>query len=117
MRSEATTVPAYLDEVPEDRREALEMIRSMIVDLAPEAVEGMEYGMPTYSLDGFLFAFASQKNYMALYLSDTDLLETYRQRFGKLNLGKSCIRFRKLEDLPLEVTRELLQEALKRRFG
>jgi hypothetical protein len=76
----------------------------------------MEYGMPTYSLDGFLFALASQKQYMALYISDTDLLEEYRSRFGELSLGKSCIRFRKLEDFPLDVTEELLQAAVKRRL-
>jgi uncharacterized protein YdhG (YjbR/CyaY superfamily) len=117
MKSEATNVPAYLEEIPEDRREALRKIRSMITSLVPQSEEGMEYGMPTYSLDGFLFALASQKNYMALYISDTDLLEKYRGRFGKLNLGKSCIRFRKLKDLPLDVTEELLQEAVRRRLG
>ena len=117
MRSEATTVPAYLDEVPEDRREALEKIRTMISSLVPQATESMEYGMPTYFLDGFLFALASQKQYMALYISDTDLLEEYRNKFVKLNLGKSCVRFRKLQDLPLDVTEELLQEAVKRRLG
>lgn len=117
MKSEATNVPAYLEEIPEERREALGKIRSMISSLVPQATEGMEYGMPTYSLDGFLFALASQKQYMALYISDTDLLEEYRNRFGKLNLGKSCIRFRKLEDLPLDITEELLQEAVRRRLG
>jgi uncharacterized protein YdhG (YjbR/CyaY superfamily) len=117
MKSEATNVPTYLEEIPEDRREALNKIRLMITTLVPQAVEGMEYGMPTYSLDGFLFAFASQKNYMALYISDTDLLEKYRGRFGKLSLGKSCVRFRKLEDLPLDITEELLKEVVRRRLG
>jgi uncharacterized protein YdhG (YjbR/CyaY superfamily) len=114
MRSEAKTVDAYLSELPEDRRSALTTVRDLIREVAPRAEESMNYGMPTYDQAGPLFAFASQKRYMALYVMDTDLVESYRARLGKLDVGKSCIRFRRIGNLPLDVVEDLLREAVSR---
>ena len=124
VTSAATTVEAYLDSLPPDRRAALEAVRAVIrANLPPGYQEGMQYGMigyyvplerypVTYNKQPLSYAaLASQKNYMALYLMCVYGSETLRQQFeadfaraGKrLSIGKSCVRFKRLDDLPLDV--------------
>ncbi|MFZ4828468.1 MAG: iron chaperone [Phototrophicaceae bacterium] len=90
----------------------LQALRAFIQQTMPTLTEGMDYGMPTYSSDGkWIVALASQKNYMALYM-DMEQVEHHRAELGKLDCGKSCIRFTKLEKLPLDVIATILHETL-----
>jgi uncharacterized protein YdhG (YjbR/CyaY superfamily) len=131
MRSEAKTVEEYLDELTQDRREALAKVRKVIQKNLPGGfVETMNWGMicyevpletfpNTYNKKPLMFAaLASQKNHMAVYLSciysDKEqrewFEEAYRGSGKKIDMGKSCVRFKKLEDLPLD----LIGEAISR---
>ncbi len=124
MRSEATTVDDYLAELPAERRSALAAVRNTILENLPDGYEeGMNWGMIAYQVplerypDTYngqplmLAALASQKNHMAVYLSAVYSDEASRERFeeayratGKrFDVGKSCVRFRRLDDLPLDV--------------
>jgi len=124
MRSEARDVEQYLAELPEDRRHAVQTVRETILASLPEGYEeAMNWGMisyqvplvaypDTYNGQPLLYAaVASQKNHMAVYLSAIYCDETARKEFeaayrdtGKrYDVGKSCVRFRKLDDLPLHV--------------
>lgn len=116
MQSKATTPRAYLDELPEDRRKAIAKLRTLIRQTAPDAVEGMEYGMIVYTMGTLLFGLASQKQYVALY-ADTEVVDAHRHRLGKLNCGKSCIRFRSLDELPLDAVTDILTESYQRRMS
>lgn len=110
VRSEE--VDAYLTGLAPDRREALSEVRAAILDVAPYSVETMKYRMPTYEYrEGVLCSFASQKQYMSLYM-EPDLVEQHRDDFAGLSVGKSCFRFRKLEDLPLGTVKTILRETL-----
>jgi len=130
MRSEATTVEGYLAELPTERREAIEAVRSVILDNLPDGyVESMNWGMiayevpletypETYNKQPLAFAaLASQKNYMAVYLTGIYISDAARDEFEKayratgkrFDVGKSCVRFRKLEDLPLELIGETIE--------
>ncbi|UJA20963.1 DUF1801 domain-containing protein [Thermoleophilia bacterium SCSIO 60948] len=121
MAAKPTTVDEYLAALPDDRREALSQIREEILANLPDGVEeSMSFGMPTYEVplerSGPTYngkplmyaALASQKRYMAAYLTCAYLDESDRQwiesRFAeadkKLDMGKSCLRFRSLDDLP-----------------
>lgn len=115
MKSNATTVPEYLAELPTDRQAALKKVRSVIKKAVPQAKESMQHGMAAYDLDGLLCALASQKNHMALYVCEAEVVEAHRESLGKLNSGKGCIRFAKLEELPLGAISEILQEAAAKR--
>lgn len=127
MRSEATTVSEYLAELPEDRRRAISKVRAAIRKALPKGYEErMQYGMISYVVPSkrlpqtyngqplALASLGSQKNYMALYLNNVYadpsmhewFTEAYRESGRKLDMGKSCVRFRKLDDLPLEVIGE-----------
>ena len=127
MQSSATTVEQYLSELPADRREALENVRSIILDSLPVGYEEvMNWGMITYqvSLESYpdtynkkplmYAALGSQKNHMAVYLTGIYMDEEVHQKFEKAyratgkryDVGKSCVRFRKLDDLPLQLIGE-----------
>ena len=127
MKSSATTIEQYLAELPDDRREAIETVRQLILKNLPEGYEeAMNWGMITYQVPLEVYpdtynkeplmyaALASQKNHMAVYLMGIYMDEESRQDFeaaykatGKrMDVGKSCVRFRKLEDLPLELIGE-----------
>ena len=108
MTSAATTVAAYLKELPEDRRVDLGRLRALIRKTAPDFKEGMKYGMPYYT---DLCAFASQKQNMAFY-ADPPVVDKYRKELGKLSVGKGCIRFRRLKDLPFDVVEKILLDTV-----
>ncbi|KAA3619428.1 MAG: DUF1801 domain-containing protein [Calditrichaeota bacterium] len=122
MHSDAKTVTEYLAELPEERMKALRKVRETILEYLPKGYEEvMDWGMITYQVPLSVYpdtynkkpllyaALASQKNYMAVYLSGIYIDEKKAKKFeeeykatGKrFDCGKSCVRFRKLEDLPL----------------
>jgi Domain of unknown function (DU1801) len=130
--SAATTPDEYIAALPDDRREAVATVREVINrNLPPGYVEGMSYGMiawwvpletfpDTYNGEPLgLAGIASQKNYMSLYLmtvygsveEEAWFKERYAQSGKKLNMGKSCLRFRHLEDVPLDVIGETVARA------
>jgi uncharacterized protein YdhG (YjbR/CyaY superfamily) len=113
MDRRSVEVDAYLEKLEPERRRALEALREIILESALEAEESMKYRMPTYGDDLVVCAMAAQKYYMSLYL-DTELVEKYRSKLDHLNLGKSCVRFRKLEDLPLDVIQKILKETVQK---
>jgi uncharacterized protein YdhG (YjbR/CyaY superfamily) len=114
MRNRTEEVEAYFEALVAERRVALEAVRALILDVAPDAEETMRYRMPTYEVEGALCSLASQKRYMSLYM-DTRVVERHREELKGLSVGKSCIRFRKLEDLPLAIIRQMLEESLRGR--
>ena len=129
MKSSAATVQTYLEELPEDRRAVVEAVRAMVLHNLPEGYrESLGWGMITYEIPlerysdtyngqplGYL-ALAAQKNHYALYLNcvyqDPELEARLREGFEKagkkLDLGKSCLRFKKLDDLPMNVLAEVV---------
>lgn len=97
--------PKHLDD--------LQRLRAFLKEQLPDAIEDMQYNMPTYSKDGqVVVAMASQRHHMSLYM-DMELVEQHRSELGDLNCGKSCIRFKRLDELPLEVIGRILQETVE----
>jgi uncharacterized protein YdhG (YjbR/CyaY superfamily) len=108
-------VDAYLRGLEPERQAALSELRSLVLETVPDAVETMRYRMPTYELEGgVLCSIASQKHYMSLYM-DVELVEKHREELAGLNVGKSCIRFTRLERLPLNTVRTVLRETAQSR--
>ena len=112
MQSKAATVSEYLEELPADRRSDLTELRAVIRRVSPQAAEWMQYGLPAF---GDLCAFASQKNYMALYVCEGDIVKAHLAQLGKVSCGKGCIRFKRLADLNLKSVESILREVLERR--
>ena len=120
VSSAATTVEAYLAELPPERREVIATVRALVNANLPDGyVEGMNWGMIsweiplsrypiTYNQQPLIYAaLAAQKNHYALYLmcaysdspSEGDLRTAYAAAGLKLDMGKSCLRFRRLDAL------------------
>ncbi len=132
MTSKAATVGEYLAELPDDRRKAIEAVRATILANLPEGyAEGMQYGMIGYFVPHSAYpkgyhcdprqplpyaSLASQKNHMALYLmaiyGDPDEAAWFREAWtaagNRLDMGKACVRFRRIEDVPLDVVAQAI---------
>lgn len=135
MQSKAATVNGYLAELPEDRQKVITKLRSVIKKNLPKGFhEEMNYGMIGYVVPhskypaGYhcnpkdplpFLGLASQKNFIAIYhmgvYADAKLLKWFTDAHAKasskkLDMGKSCIRYKKLEDIPYELLGELLSK-------
>ena len=107
MQSTATTVDEYLQTVPPERLPALSRLRELIRNTLPGYDESMMYGMPAYSKNGQGVAFNSQKNYISIYIPEK-VVDQYRDQIK--DCGKTCIRYRKPEQIDFELVEKLLRE-------
>ena len=132
MSSTALTPKEYLSNLPDDRKEVMQKLRNSIIENIPQGFEEvMSYGMLGFVIPHSIYPkgyhcdpklplpfmnLASQKNFIALYhmgiYADNKLLEWFVAEYpkhckAKLDMGKSCIRFKKLDDIPYELIGEL----------
>ncbi len=115
MKRIAPAVLAYFDTIPAPRRAVLESLRRLVLKHIPLASETMLSEMPSYLLGGPVIAFKAQKNYFSLYFqSAADLIAEHAADLAGLDCGKSCVRFRRWEDLPQPVIGRMLEEAGRR---
>jgi hypothetical protein len=135
MTSNATSPEEYINELPQDRKVAVQQIRKIILDALPKGFqEGMGYGMLAYYVPHSIYPngyhcnpktplpfinLASQKNFIALYHSGMyakkELFDWFVSEYPKhckykLDMGKSCIRFKKIEDIPYKLISELVSK-------
>ena len=115
MKVNAGTVSAYLNELPADRRKALQTLREMIEKAAPQAKPTMKYGLPTWEWNGPLFALAARPHGMELYVAEADLLVQRKKTLGDVEVGTASVRFKRIEDLKLEIVAIVLADAADRR--
>jgi len=140
MQSKATTVTEYLASLPEDRRKALTAVRKVILEnLDKDFAEGMQYGMIGYCVPHSVFpagyhcdpkqplpyaGLASQKNHMSIYLmsiyGETEQAKWFQEAWAKsgkkLDMGKACIRFKKVEDLALDVIGQSIRRVTPKKY-
>ncbi|TXG36952.1 DUF1801 domain-containing protein [Seonamhaeicola maritimus] len=132
MQSKATTPQQYLDELPEDRKEPILKLRQQILDNLPKGIEeSMGYGMLGYAIphsvypDGYhctpelplpFMSLASQKNFIGVYsmviYAKKEVYDWFTSEYAKrckykLDMGKSCIRLKRMDDIPYELIGEL----------
>jgi uncharacterized protein YdhG (YjbR/CyaY superfamily) len=133
MQSKASTPEQYLNELPEDRKEGIRKLRDVIAANIPKGFqEGMGYGMPGWDVPHSIYpsgyhcdpkqplpfvGYASQKNNISFYhmglYSNPELLNWFVSEYPKhssrkLDMGKSCVRFKKTEHIPYELIGELM---------
>ena len=130
VSSKAHTVDQYLAELPDDRRADVEIVRDMVLENLPEGyVETMRWGMITYEvpLDTYpdtyngqplmFAALAAQKRHLALYLTNVSFVPGGEERFKaryletgkKLDMGRSCLRFKNADDLAIDLVAETIR--------
>ncbi|MHC4428397.1 MAG: DUF1801 domain-containing protein [Planctomycetota bacterium] len=140
MPSKPTTVRQYLAALPKDRREALQAVRKVILDnLDSGYAEGVQYGGIGYFVPHSVYppgyhcdpsqplpyvGIASQKNHMGIYLfcvySSEDEQRRFREAWAKtgkkLDMGKSCVRFKKIDDVALDVIGKTIKRTPAKKF-
>lgn len=140
MQSKAATVEKYLAELPADRRDAINQVRRVILKNLPAGYEeGMQYGMIGYYVPHSLYppgyhcdpkqplpfaGLASQKNHMSMYMMCVYTDPQHNARFQKewiaagkkLDMGKGCVRFKKVEDVPLSVVGGAIKRVSLKKF-
>lgn len=122
----ATTIKEYIDLIPEPRKSEIkkldEFIKKTVPTLKPVfAINMLGYGMFHYKSksgregDWPIIALASQKNYISVYVCAVEngkhVAESYKKELPKASIGKSCIRFKKVENIDLGVLKTILQKA------
>ncbi len=140
MTSNAKTVEEYLANLPDDRRVAIQAVRKVILKNLPKGYEeGMQYGCIGYFVPHSIYpkgyhcdpkqplpfaGLASQKNHMAVYLfciycdskEESEFRNAYLETGKRLDMGKSCVRFKKLDDLPLELIGKTIKAITVKKF-
>lgn len=138
MVSTSTTTPSdYLASLPQDRREVISAVRDLILQYLPEGYEEtINWGMLGYEVPLEVYpdtynkkplsyiALAAQKNYNSLYLMSVyqdpadyqELMDAFAAMGVKPDIGKSCVRFKKLEQLPLETIARLISKTSVQEF-
>jgi uncharacterized protein YdhG (YjbR/CyaY superfamily) len=124
----AKTVEQYLDMVPADRKELFEFLHEFIQKTAPVLKPHFAYNMIGYGsfpyrnskkepIEWPVISLANQKNYISLYVCAVDhgtyVAEKFGKELGKVDVGKSCIRIKKREDLDLPTLKKVIQFAAK----
>jgi len=124
----AKSIKEYFAMLPKERREPMEFLHKFIKKTAPKLKPNFLYNMPGYGSFAYknykkdiinwpTIALASQKNYLSLYvcavIDGEYVAETYKADLGKVSVGKSCISFKKLEDLNLKTLRQVIKLAAK----
>jgi hypothetical protein len=124
----ATTVQEYLDSVSPDRKELVFFVHDFIQKTVPSlkphfAANMLGYGSFPYrnykneQIEWPVISLANQKNYISVYVCAVDgkeyVAEKYKDKLGKVSVGKSCIRFKKIEDLNLDTFKAVLKQAEK----
>lgn len=124
----AKTIEEYLASVPHEREELISYLHEFIQKSAPKLKPYFAYNMMGYGSFAYknykkeliqwpIISLANQKNYISIYvcaLEDGEYVaEKYKGTLGKVSVGKSCIRFKKLEDVNLPALKKLLQKAQK----
>ncbi len=126
--TKAKTVKEYLQAVPPERRETMEFLHSFIQKTSPKLKAHFAYNMLGYgsfpyknhkkeTIEWPTIALANQKQYISLYvcavIKSEYVAEKYKKDLGKVSVGKSCIRFKKLSDLNLDTLKKVLKAAEK----
>ena len=131
-RTNAATPADYIAGVDEKRRPHIQRLHDLVREVAPELEPTMEFGMLGYGKLHYRYAsgregdwlkigIASNKQYISLYCCAADdrgcVAERYRERLPKANIGKSCVRFKRLDDLDEDVLRQLIRDCADTTFG
>ncbi len=130
--SDAKTPEAYIAQVEDKRRDDIQRLHDLVREVAPELEPTMEFKMLGYGKMKYKYAsgregewmkigIANNKQYISLYCCAADedgyVAERYKERLPKANIGKSCVRFKRVLDLDDDVLRELIRESAKAGWG
>ena len=109
MQSTAPDVTTYIQEAPEDRQPFLIKLREIFAEELKGYKESMRYGGPCYEKEGVAEAgFASQKNYIGVYILKKGVMDRYKGELKGVSMGKGVMRFANFQKIDFEVIRKMV---------
>jgi uncharacterized protein YdhG (YjbR/CyaY superfamily) len=116
-RAGGTTIDDYLSRLPDDQRAALESLRRTIRSAAPEAEEGISYGMPAFRLNGPLVGFAAARTHCSFFPMNGTTVAAHAKALAGFKTSKGTIRFTPARPLPAALVRTIVKERVKENRG
>ena len=107
------SVEEYLNDVPTDKRIALEKLRKTIRSLVPKAEEYLSYGMPTFKYNGPLVSYAAFKEHCSLFPWNATLIKKFEEELKEYKTSKGTIQFTVNKPLPVALVKKLIKERVK----
>ncbi len=107
------SIDEYLEGVPREMRDALEKLRAVIRKAAPQAEEGIGWGMPLFKQQGNLVGFAAFKGHCSLFPMSTAVMETFRDELASYDTTKGTIHFMPGKPLPARLVTKLVKERIR----
>jgi uncharacterized protein YdhG (YjbR/CyaY superfamily) len=113
MMKKAANVDEYIDGAPKEVQEKLRQLRALILQVSPDAVERISYGMPFYEYHGRLIYYGVAKNHIGLYIPPP-VIEEHRKEIGRYYATKATLHLPFHEDLPNELIKMLVRAKMKK---
>jgi uncharacterized protein YdhG (YjbR/CyaY superfamily) len=107
VKPAAISTEAYLAELPDDQRAALELLRRQIRAVVPDAEEAISYGLPTFKLHGNLVHFGAAARHCSLYAGS--VIGHFAEQLAAFDTSRGTIRFQPDKPLPEALVREIVQ--------
>ena len=111
-QAKPASINEYIASFPEDIQKVLEQVRETISQAAPEAGETINYGIPTFTLNGNLVHFAAFKNHIGFYATPTGH-EAFAEELSNYKQGKGSVQFPLNKPMPLELITSIVQFRIK----
>ena len=111
-RKQSKTIDGYISNFPRNIRDTLEELRRVIRELAPEAEETINYGIPTFKLNGNLVHFAAFKNHIGFYPTPS-AIEDFKKELAPYNQAKGSVQFPLDKPIPFDVVKEIVKFRVK----
>lgn len=108
-----TSVEQYLKDVPKDKLDVLQKLRTVILSVVPAAEEYISYGMPTFKYHGPLCSYAAFKNHCSLFPWNSSLIKKYENQLEAYKTSKGTIQFTVKKPLPVSLVKKLIKERMK----
>ena len=108
MNTAIKSITDYIAAFPQEKRELLEQVRSLIHEVAPTATEAMSYGMPTFKLNGNLIHFAAFKEHLGIY-PGPEAIEVFKADLAKFETSKGAIRIPYTDKLPVKLIQKITE--------
>jgi len=111
-RKQSKTIDGYISSFPKNVRDTLEELRRVIRELAPEAEETIDYGIPTFKLNGNLVHFAAFKNHIGFYPTPS-AIEAFKKELAPYNQAKGSVQFPLDKPIPFNLVKEIVKFRVK----
>jgi uncharacterized protein YdhG (YjbR/CyaY superfamily) len=106
-------VQGYIDSIPEERKPLFNKLKSLILELYPDAEVKMWYRMPTFKVKSGWVALANQKHYVSLYTNSAEHIRKFKAKYPTIKTGTACLNLRLKDPIPEDAIKGVIEHAME----